>query len=271
MQNLSRSRPAPGFTLIELLVVIAIIAILAAILFPVFAQARAKARQTACLSNLKQMGLGLQQYMQDYDGTFPHASNEATLNLYKDLKSNGRMVDFGIHWQQQIYTYAKNWDIFLCPGDIAPNQPHPDPNFGGSRPATPSSYGTNTLLLQTGMAPGVPGALNESLLISPANTYLISETASNLDFFGYGGSCGALSRLNTVRFANVTTNAERSCALNVPDPAKFAGGEDSRARHVAGENIVYTDGHAKWSRWQNILDKNTCPNPDKSDVIQCRN
>ena len=65
------SRKNAAFTLIELLVVIAIIAILAAILFPVFAQARDKARQTSCLSNMKQLGLGEMMYIQDYDETFP--------------------------------------------------------------------------------------------------------------------------------------------------------------------------------------------------------
>src|ERR687883_602422 len=70
------SRRRDAFTLIELLVVIAIIAILAAILFPVFAQARAKARQTACLSNLKQIGTGLMMYTQDYDETYPGTFNQ---------------------------------------------------------------------------------------------------------------------------------------------------------------------------------------------------
>ena len=101
-----------GFTLIELLVVIAIIAILAAILFPVFAKAREKARQTTCLSNLKQIGLASLQYVQDYDerttlwrvGPLPAA---ITLPSGK--------VDPYIFWYDAINPYAKNWQMFQCP------------------------------------------------------------------------------------------------------------------------------------------------------------
>jgi prepilin-type N-terminal cleavage/methylation domain-containing protein/prepilin-type processing-associated H-X9-DG protein len=100
-----------AFTLIELLVVIAIIAILAAILFPVFAQAREKARQTSCLSNLKQIGLGLMMYAQDYDETYP-------INIYLGANPDTSPC---VHISQvAISAYIKNRDIYRCPSDPAP-------------------------------------------------------------------------------------------------------------------------------------------------------
>lgn len=94
-------RSRKGFTLIELLVVIAIIAILAAILFPVFARAREKARQTSCLSNLKQLGLGMLMYAQDYDECTPVAYSG--INWW-----NGT-------WRERLLPYVKNYQIYDCP------------------------------------------------------------------------------------------------------------------------------------------------------------
>ena len=108
----TRLRPNEGFTLIELLVVIAIIAILAAILFPVFAQAREKARQTACISNLNQIGKALMMYQSDYDGTLPPSQ----------LPGSGTNV---VSWPTMIQPYVKNDQVFVCPstatGTFAPD------------------------------------------------------------------------------------------------------------------------------------------------------
>ncbi len=99
-----RKLPKNGFTLIELLVAIAIIAVLAAILFPVFAAAREKARQTACLSNLKQVGLAVMMYAQDYDENIP-------------LTERGGDIDDAheYFWGDMIQPYSKNWQMLVCP------------------------------------------------------------------------------------------------------------------------------------------------------------
>ena len=103
-----------AFTLIELLVVIAIIAILAAILFPVFAQARESARQTACLSNDKQLGTSLTMYGQDYDGRMPQTE-------YADPNAldNAQQIPH-THWSYIVQPYIKNQQIFVCPSDTHP-------------------------------------------------------------------------------------------------------------------------------------------------------
>ena len=111
-----------GFTLIELLVVIAIIAILAAILFPVFARAREKARQASCQSNLKQIGLAIQMYIQDYDDTV----------LPARLDGGPEQMD----WTQMVFPYINNDQIFICPSD---SDPVPSVGTGGYD----KSYGLN--------------------------------------------------------------------------------------------------------------------------------
>jgi prepilin-type N-terminal cleavage/methylation domain-containing protein/prepilin-type processing-associated H-X9-DG protein len=127
-----------GFTLIELLVVIAIIAILAAILFPVFARAREKARQTSCLSNVKQLSLGMLMYAQDFDERMPRCD----CNSYS----------YGTCWAINPQPYVKNAQVFRCPSDSSPYPlvPGAENPCGGGRPPMPTyfdrvdiSYGYN--------------------------------------------------------------------------------------------------------------------------------
>jgi prepilin-type N-terminal cleavage/methylation domain-containing protein len=118
----SRRRAAQGFTLIELLVVIAIIGILAAILFPVFARARENARRTSCLSNLKQIGLGVIQYTQDYDEKYPprYLGNGVTqadpsMPGYLFTQSDNVAYKNYVSWMDIVYPYVKSTQLFECP------------------------------------------------------------------------------------------------------------------------------------------------------------
>src|SRR5471030_2357537 len=100
-----------GFTLIELLVVIAIIAILAAILFPVFSAAREKARQTSCASNEKQIGLAIIQYVQDFDETYPNIDQGQP-------EASNTFSTVNTLWADMIFSYVKSKQVFVCPSGI---------------------------------------------------------------------------------------------------------------------------------------------------------
>ena len=241
-----------GFTLIELLVVIAIIAILAAILFPVFAQARETARKTSCLSNLKQLGLSVMMYVQDYDETYPRTS-------YLDGD--------GVHdytWTSVVQPYVKNVQIFVCPSD-----PHPCPavtNGGKIYVQVPLfSYITNYNVIPAhDWAPIAMATVD-----LPAATIMLSERRPMFDASSNPiSSWKGVSAYNPdqpkaayilatytdyVNGVAYSTNPNGTATdSNYPTQIYRVMGE----RHLQGANYNFADGHAKWYRMQQTLDPN---------------
>jgi prepilin-type N-terminal cleavage/methylation domain-containing protein len=135
MQNPGNANKRTGFTLIELLVVIAIIAILAAILFPVFARARENARRASCQSNLKQIGLGFMQYTQDYDEKFPGQTVSGGLAYVADASATPN----GVAWYWiQLHPYIKSKQIWVCPSNSVAFglENHPSTGWTSTDPVT---------------------------------------------------------------------------------------------------------------------------------------
>jgi prepilin-type N-terminal cleavage/methylation domain-containing protein/prepilin-type processing-associated H-X9-DG protein len=160
-----------GFTLIELLVVIAIIAILAAILFPVFARAREAARQTSCLSNLKQLGSGVMMYQQDYDETNLRNNNIQTYNL-----PNGSVsTSTNCLWMYQLYPYVKNAQVYSCPSDVAARF-NPNAYTGTLGYGFNDNYGISGLSLAAFQRP------SETIVFADTNYYLVDwDTSTTSD------------------------------------------------------------------------------------------
>ncbi len=201
-----------AFTLIELLVVIAIIAILAAILFPVFAQAREKARQTSCMSNLKQQGTATFMYVQDYDETFP-------LAIYIGNNAGAPCTNLSYH---QLIPYQKNADMEKCPSDISPLKVPTALTNLGLPPACPLTPALPTVGYQPNygvfvFTSVVPAAYQHSA-VALASLEFVADTALLSD--------STVTQGGNATFAPPLTGAVI-------------------ARHSGLINAVYADSHAK--------------------------
>jgi prepilin-type N-terminal cleavage/methylation domain-containing protein/prepilin-type processing-associated H-X9-DG protein len=243
-----RARYRKGFTLIELLVVIAIIAILAAILFPVFAQAREAARKTSCLSNTKQIGSAYMMYVQDYDEHFPPHVTERTAPAGTPDTPEDRAP---FSYKTKLAPYAKSDRIFKCPSAAAWPAPAPGKWFT-------TDYGNNH---------------NEAYLPG-ANQQAWYQ--ANPDF-GFNDYTPLSTIAQPARFILVGDAARASGVPSrggmYPQPWAFDDSslpDDKQqarpvARHQGGVNFAYADGHSKWMRlnqtWRSYTDNDWRRNP----------
>ncbi|MCC6446988.1 MAG: DUF1559 domain-containing protein [Armatimonadetes bacterium] len=228
-----------GFTLIELLVVIAIIAILAAILFPVFAQAREKARAISCLSNTKELGNAIMMYVQDYDEKYPwyyNGNHDAALAAQGDTNSW-----FNAMWFGMIQPYVKNWSIFICPSKSG--------NF---------SYGLN--MYHVVGCRGCESTQSLAAIARPANIVLAAETGFAKEYakkFNLEDRCDS---------ENQSSPGSVMCPRLAPYGQGNGCGPFNTAhmtdRHSGGLNLLFCDGHAKWYKFEKMHADATDSNVD---------
>jgi prepilin-type N-terminal cleavage/methylation domain-containing protein/prepilin-type processing-associated H-X9-DG protein len=247
-----------AFTLIELLVVIAIIAILAAILFPVFAQAREKARAATCISNLKQCALGSKMYAQDFDGTclptgamFPYAGEPDGANGW---------------WPQLINPYVKNYQMMNCPSYRSPNNQGPNNKgqpgniFGGGGPGG-IGHNDNTFGLTWGYTDGTSFTLavrtdpttkegywisnltHEADLPRPAETIEFADNALTSNHRLWAQNADTTQGLGDFL---LWMNSPKQPGLNtLCPPVEYSGISVTAARHNGIANVSFYDGHVK--------------------------
>ncbi|NUQ01383.1 MAG: DUF1559 domain-containing protein [Armatimonadetes bacterium] len=205
-------RKRQGFTLIELLVVIAIIAILAAILFPVFAKAREKARQSSCQSNVKQLGVAIMQYAQDYDERYVAAGRGDWV---------GASTTYS--WRIAIYPYAKNRQLYVCPSasTLGTWDPAAGPYTAGEWSGT-TGYGLQSVHYAGGGTPDPQQPEGQSMasLVIPAETVFLAEHTGSCNF-------GNPSGVNT---------------------HSFYRNDSASLRHNEGSNYLFCDSHVKWMK-----------------------
>jgi len=236
-------RTRKGFTLIELLVVIAIIAILAAILFPVFARAREKARQTVCLSNVKQITLANLMYAGDWDEQF--FPNEVTCN------PPGNFVEGATSVAVAVNPYIKSPKIWQCPSAAVAGQP------GLVQEVAPGVYKDSLGFTYPAEWEGVDITIDVNLAIS-ANLHALPEGACRAsDEYGRKSiplAMGAITEPARVVLVADSQQVSRLCGITAGWPDVCQAGmyeylrTDENSRHNGGINLGFVDGHAKWIR-----------------------
>lgn len=265
-----RTSAKTGFTLIELLVVIAIIAILAAILFPVFARARENARRSSCQSNEKQIGLGVLQYVQDYDEHMPYINYWSNLP-YNDAWGSAYKKD-SYTWRTAVYPYLKSAQVFYCPSYsrertdadgqrplAAMNwQPNTNRNLDefqlvGGYAANHRGSHINTAeawkLGARGPFGGSPGyEIILSSIESPSTCVFVTEVAFGFD---YGGNDAEF----TENPSSDTPDAGDLVTVNYLKTNGVMDGYIARSMcHLEGSNFLYGDGHVKWQKPENMAE-----------------
>jgi prepilin-type N-terminal cleavage/methylation domain-containing protein/prepilin-type processing-associated H-X9-DG protein len=226
-----------AFTLIELLVVIAIIAILAAILFPVFAKAREKARQTSCASNEKQLGLAFVQYIQDYDENYP---------------TDG-VGQWGWGWGGRIYPYVKSLGVYTCPDDATTANSNGVPiSYAFSMGIVHSNY----TLVSKWTAPAQTVLLLEceGYHARPDEMYQYGGYDSGP---GYGGVSPVTDGVNVWQVGSpgsggFGTGYIGGLTPDGTDQFNGQGGSGPTGRHTDGSNYLLADGHVKWMRGSQV-------------------
>jgi prepilin-type N-terminal cleavage/methylation domain-containing protein/prepilin-type processing-associated H-X9-DG protein len=252
-----RNEAKKGFTLIELLVVIAIIAILAAILFPVFARARENARKSSCQNNLKQLALGFKQYTNDFDERYPIVA--VTVGSATGVPPYG--------WADALQPYIRNNQVYQCPSDTAEGTDNPtetgysdywyNKNF-----VRTINRGTSTI--QTGANESMLGSVAQTVLSGDGGSLQASNTG-NARYAICGTSAAAdVDTTNGVANATATTTADNSQCLetgvgtgNAPSSTTIDANSTATfpaaQMHLDGANMAFADGHVKWYRGNNVV------------------